>query len=331
MLLIGTGTVGNAFVQRYQRLRHAGLPLPALRWLSNSRALAACGPCAVRTLVQLNAAPVGSIDAMDPVERLGAGDVVVDATASDAVAAGHAHWLSQGVAVVTANKLGLGSDSGRACAIEQARARAHYGNAATVGAGLPVLNTLRALIAGGDRIHSVEGVLSGSMGWLFRHYRGHGFAALLAQAQAAGYTEPDPRLDLAGHDVQRKLLIAGRCAGWAVELRDVPVDPALAAAVSAAKLTDLSDLEAFFAQQWQSAQRAGKTLMLVGQVSADGGGVQVRAVAGDDPLAGGNGTDNRVVIRSDRYAHSPLVIQGPGAGAEVTAAALLDDVLALAA
>ena len=126
--------------------------------------------------------------------------------------------IDNGKHVVTANKLGNGGDLARAQAIAEAGAvgSACYGDAATVGAGLPVLRTIRQLVAGGDRIHAIEGVLSGSLAWLFGRYDdGRPFSDLVREARALGFTEPDPRIDLSGDDVRRKLLILARAAGVA--------------------------------------------------------------------------------------------------------------------
>ena len=228
LALLGTGVVGSALVARYQRLQSAGLALPPLAWLANSRALHDCAGAPQRALEEANGAAARRDD-LPPwaeAEALHAGDIVIDATASDAVAGWHAEWLSRGVHVVTANKLGAGSGWSRAQAIAQACAAsgARYGDAATVGAGLPLLRSLRALVAGGDRIHRVEGVLSGSLAWLFNHYDGmRPFSGFVRQARQAGYTEPDPRIDLSGEDVRRKLLILARAAGLPLEQADVRV------------------------------------------------------------------------------------------------------------
>jgi homoserine dehydrogenase len=338
LALLGTGTVGTAFVQRYQSLQARGVALPAFSWLANSRTARACAHAPDHELQQANLAARG-VPALQPwaeAEGLQRGDVVVDATASDDVANWHEHWLARGVHVVTANKLGQGAQLARAQAITEGRlgGGAQYGDSATVGAGLPLLSSLRALVAGGDRIHRVEGVLSGSLAWLFHHYDGQrAFSAWVREAASAGYTEPDPRVDLSGEDVRRKLLILARASGIALRGEQVAVTSLVPAALAAlptdAALAQLSLLDAPLLAVWRQAQEQGGCLRFVGGFDHDGATVGLRILPLDHPLAGGGQTDNRVAIHSDRYPNQPLLIQGPGAGADVTAAALLDDVLAI--
>ncbi len=339
LALLGTGTVGSAFVSRYRALQQRQLVLPALEVVANSRIALACADAPEQALEQARAAARGS-DGQVHRQQLGhlrAGDIVIDATASEAVAADHAHWLAQGIHVVTANKLGNGTALARARQIDAAAraANARYGDAATVGAGLPLLASIRALVAGGDHIHSIEGVLSGSLAWLFHRYDGsQSFSACVREAAAAGYTEPDPRIDLSGEDVRRKLLILARAAGVALEAEQVQVESlvpaALAALPASAVAGALELLDAPLAAQLQQARAQGLRLCFVGRLDRHGASVGLRALPAEHPPAGGRGTDNRVAIHSDRYNVQPLLIQGPGAGAEVTAAALLDDVLRIA-
>ncbi|MCS3745450.1 homoserine dehydrogenase [Xanthomonas arboricola] len=340
LALLGTGTVGRAFVARYTALQERQLQLPRFDWLANSRIAQDCGVSAEQALLQANAAPRGQAVLQPWAETvaLRAGDVLVDATASDVVADWHVEWLGRGVHVVTANKLGQGTALSRAQALLAARhaTGAHYGDSATVGAGLPVLSSVRALVAGGDHIHSIEGVLSGSLAWLFHRYDGSGaFSHCVREAVASGYTEPDPRIDLSGEDVRRKLLILARAAGWQLEAEQVHVESLVPAGLTSVPIGQLDarlgELDAVVSARWQQARAAGRCLRFVGRVDAHGASVGLRELALEHPLAGGAGTDNRVAISSDRYREQPLLIQGPGAGAEVTAAALLDDVLRIVA
>ncbi len=362
LALLGTGTVGTAFVQRYQRLCER-IALPPLALIANSRIAIACdagdpanalaaaraagagGKSLERSALDVAAAqiPPGPPFSKGGDDALRAGDIVVDATASEDIAARHARWLRRGMHVVTANKLGIGASLQRAQEIARAQREggARYGDAATVGAGLPLIRSLRELARGGDRIHSVEGVLSGSLAWLFDRYDGmRPFSGLVREARAAGYTEPDPRIDLSGEDVRRKLLILARAAGLPLRAEDVRVESLVprALAEAAPDCVDalLPALDAGVRERYRRAWRDGAKLRFVGRFEVDDGGrveasVGLRALPAAHALCGGSGTDNRVAIRSCRYDAQPLVIQGPGAGAEVTAAALLDEIIAIAA
>lgn len=350
--LLGAGTVGSAFIERLERLHAAsqislvhvansryslqsekGLEFHDLRQrLRDGSAGAAepAQPCAQRTAID-----VDDTLARAPCSR---NTIVVDATGCESVAARHAGWLARGVHVVTASKLGNGGSLARWNAIANAceSAGSRYGDSATVGAGLPVLTSLRALRDGGDAIVGIAGVMSGSMAWLFGAYDGlRPFSGFVRQAQQAGYTEPDPREDLSGADVQRKLLILARAAGFAIDAGQVTVEslvPDALAAFPASEFLERCDaLDAPMRERFAAAYKRGERLRHVARLSVVDGAVHARvsleSLPADDPLAAGAGTDNRVAILSERYAQQPLVIQGPGAGAGVTAAALLDDVL----
>ncbi len=340
LALLGTGTVGSAFIARCARLREDGFSLPDFAWLCNSRALVDLPHDAGAALAELRAAPPRHGGWSPWVESAGvrAGDIVVDATASDIAADWHAEWLVRGIHVVTANKLGRGASLARSRAIDDALAAggARYGDSATVGAGLPLLRSIRALVAGGDRIERIGGVLSGSLAWLFDRYDGRTpFSTLVREARAAGLTEPDPRIDLSGEDVRRKLLILARAAGIALHAHQVEVASLLPTSLRRADPAEadarLVALDASLRARWRQAQVEGARLCVVGDVDADGARVGLRSLPAGHPLLAGRGTDNRVAIHSTRYREQPLLVQGPGAGAEVTAAALLDDVLALVA
>ncbi len=345
--LLGTGTVGTAVLQR---LAHwADTPLGArlsLVHVANSRhATSAVLGLAARDaagLLQHHHRP-SRLDALPAALRGAGAQVVIDATASAAVADRHAEWLAQGIHVVTACKLGQGT-----ALAQWRRIRAGciygntaYGDSATVGAGLPLLRSIRDLQAGGDRIHAIAGVLSGSLAWLFNHYDGlRPFSGFVREARDAGYTEPDPREDLSGEDVRRKILILARSAGVELDSDEVEVDslvpPALASLARDDVDSALPQLDTPLRERFAAARKDGCRLRFIARLEniRDGKGdarVGLEALPEDHPLAGGAGTDNKVAIWSDRYREQPLVIQGPGAGAEVTAAGLLDDVLRIAA
>jgi len=336
--LLGTGTVGSAVLARLASWRGSALgERLSLVHVANSRVCAGDrdGLVAGDALRRLALTPQGS--SLDTVELALRGDgprVVIDATASEAVAERHAHWLAQGIHVATACKIGQGTSLSRWRAIRHASAAgdARYGDSATVGAGLPLLRSLRELRDGGDRIHAIAGVLSGSLAWLFNQYDGmRPFSALVRQARDAGYTEPDPRDDLSGEDVRRKLLILARTAGVELEAGDVEVaslvPPELAILSKEALDAALPALDVPLRERFATAYKRGERLRFIARLEDGRASVGLESLSADHPLAGGAGTDNRVAIWSDRYSTQPLVIQGPGAGAEVTAAGLLDDVL----
>lgn len=362
--LLGTGTVGRAVLERLASWSGTSFDGKLqLVHVANSRvALSeADGLCARQAALVLGtaggnepslqaAAAAGSRRLSPAPSNLAAATrslgprgrrILIDATASEAVAEQHAYWLGQGIHVVTACKLGQGTFLARWQAIADATATgARYGDSATVGAGLPVLRTLRELQAGGDRIHAIAGVLSGSLAWLFNHYDGmRPFSALVRQARDAGYTEPDPRDDLSGEDVRRKTVILARTAGFEIEPNEVEVESLVPVALQSLPVeavdAALPALDASLRGRFADAYRNGEKLRFVARLERqENGRVQARvgldALPADHPLASGAGTDNKVAIWSDRYCVQPLVIQGPGAGAGVTAAGLLDDALRFA-
>lgn len=280
-----------------------------------------------------NAALLAALDASGVATK-----VVVDATANASLAARHAEWLERGYHVVTANKALAGGEltGWRALQAATAAGRAQYGDSATVGAGLPVLSTLRRLRGCGDALLTLEGVFSGSLSYLFNLYDGSvPFSSLLADARRLGYTEPDPRSDLSGEDVARKLLILARHAGFSLNADEVEVESlvpeALRGLSTEAFLERLAELDAPLAARVTEARERGHVLRYLARLNQRGHArVGLMEVPPTHPAARLYGTDNQFALTTTRYNTQPLVIQGPGAGPEVTAQALLGDLLALA-
>ncbi|MDB6163222.1 MAG: homoserine dehydrogenase family protein [Xanthomonadaceae bacterium] len=341
--LLGTGTVGAAVLKRLASWDGTSLG-KRLRLLhvANSRFAfkpfgSELGPALVRFDIEEGLRTLPALLGRAAVR------IIIDATASDAVAGQHAQWLAQGVHVVTACKLGQGTSLARWQAIRAgcAHGDTRYGDSATVGAGLPMLRSIRELQAGGDCIHAVAGVLSGSMAWLCNHYDGlRPFSNFVRSARDAGYTEPDPRDDLSGEDVRRKLLILARASGVALDAHDIEIGSLVPEELRTLSMQAadeaLSLLDEPLRERYANAYRSGEKLRFIARLQRDSHAGTTSAKVGleslpdTDSLSGGAGTDNRLAIWSDRYPTQPLLIQGPGAGAGVTAAALLDDVLRIA-
>lgn len=264
--------------------------------------------------------------------------VILDCSASDAVAARYPQWLAAGIHVVTPNKQAGAGPLERYHAIRDAAARGdvRFRYEATVGAGLPVISTLRDLLDTGDELVAVEGIFSGTLAWLFNRHDGSvPFSALVREAHALGYTEPDPRDDLSGTDVARKLVILAREAGLPLSLADVAVESLVPESLRRANRDDfmqhLRMLDDTMALRLERAQRNGNVLRYVARLDRDGrASVGLVEMERTHAFANIRLTDNIVQFSTKRYCANPLVVRGPGAGPEVTAAGVFADLLRVA-
>ncbi len=264
--------------------------------------------------------------------------VIIDCTASDAVAARYAGWLGRGIHVITPNKKAFSGDFDYYRSLRQsARAgSAHYFYETTVGAALPIVGTLRDLIHTGDEVRTVQGILSGTLAYLFNVYDGsEPFSAIVRKARDSGYTEPDPRDDLSGMDVARKLTILARELGQPVEIGDFPVENLVPEALRDLEIDDflagLEDYDDAIRARYEKARDAGRRLRYLAYLDADGSArVGLDAVPDGHAFSNINLTDNIVQFETARYSANPLVVQGPGAGPEVTAGGVFGDLLRLA-
>ena len=263
---------------------------------------------------------------------------LVDCTAGDRVARRYEDWLARGIHVVTPNKRANASEMEYYRRLREANrvVGAHYLYETTVGAALPIIQTLRDLVQTGDEIHEIEGILSGTLSYLFNSFDGtRPFSELVAHARDLGYTEPDPRDDLSGMDVARKIVILAREMGSSIELADVDVrslvPESLQAGSADAFLAALPAHDAEMAARQRGAAAAGQVLRFVGRVTRDGqASVGLREYPATHAFGRLQLTDNVVLFRTRRYRENPLVVQGPGAGREVTAAGVFADILRLA-
>jgi aspartokinase/homoserine dehydrogenase 1 len=263
--------------------------------------------------------------------------LLIDCSASDEVADHYAGWLAAGIHVVTPNKLACSGPLARWRAIHTACASgARFRYETTVCAGLPVVQTLRDLIDTGDELLGIEGMFSGTLAWLCNRHDGQQpFSTLVREARALGYTEPDPREDLSGLDVARKLVILAREAGLCLSLADVKIEsllpPGLAELPVEAFLQRMDELDAPMAAQLARAQTANGVLRHVGSLDRQGHArVRLEVLPATHAFAHTHFTDNVVQFRTLRYRDNPMLVQGPGAGPEVTAAGVFADVLRIA-
>ncbi|TMW86947.1 hypothetical protein EJD97_020667 [Solanum chilense] len=266
--------------------------------------------------------------------------VIVDCTADSHIASHYYDWLHRGIHVVTPNKKANSGPLDRYLKLRdlQRQSYTHYFYEATVGAGLPIISTLRGLLETGDKILRIEGIFSGTLSYIFNNFMGtKAFSQVVKEAKEAGYTEPDPRDDLSGTDVARKVIILARESGLNLELSDIPVqslvpEPLRATASAEDFLLDLPKFDHELSKQRQEAEDEEEVLRYVGVVDVVNGkgAVELRRYNKDHPFAQLSGSDNIIAFTTERYCKQPLIVRGPGAGAEVTAGGIFSDILRLA-
>jgi aspartokinase/homoserine dehydrogenase 1 len=331
IVVAGTGGVGSPLLRQLEAAAAAGADL-VVAGVANSRKMRirdqglAVGVADER--------PTRIDELVEWTCGLGGSRVFVDCTASDDIGDVYAPLLRAGVAVATANKKPLADKLEAWKTIRAASAgNADLYHEATVGAGLPVIRTLTDLLASGDRLLKIEGAFSGTLSYLMDRLK-HGvtFSEAVRQAHAAGYTEPDPRDDLSGMDVARKLLILARVAGRPLEPGDVRVeslvtDPSLITGSLGEFWAGLESLDDHFAQRQEECARQDHSLCYLATLDDAGASVGLREISADHPCAGVRDRDNLFAFWTERYNDTPLVVQGPGAGPEVTAAGVLVDIL----
>jgi aspartokinase/homoserine dehydrogenase 1 len=345
--LIGPGTVGRALLEQIasqiERLRALNLDLRLRGIASSKRMILAEKAIDLSHWAELLEQRGEPVD----LEKFAAHcqadyiphTVLIDCTASAQVASNYRDWLARGIHVVTPNKK---ANSGalpdyRALKDAARAAGTHYLYEATVGAGLPVIQTLRDLRETGDDITRIEGIFSGTLAYLFNVFDGsESFSSIVRTAKQKGYTEPDPRDDLSGMDVARKLIILGREMGLTLEMADVEVVGLVPKALDGCGVEEfmsrLPEFDTVMADALKEATKAGQVLRYVGRVDADGKAtVRLTRLDARHAFANIALTDNVVRFATRRYCDNPLIVQGPGAGPEVTAGGVFADLLRLSA
>jgi homoserine dehydrogenase len=350
LLIFGAGKVGRALVRQFVEAAewHAArddLAFRVVAWCDHDGAVVdekGISPAALRTLWEAKAAgtPLAETEYGSPQADPGAivdvagqdGCVVADVTATDATVPALELALRRGYAAATANKVPV---AGSQAVFDRLTGSGRFRYESTVGSAVPVIAAAQGLMAAADRVDAVRGALSGTLGFLCTGLQaGRPFSALVREAMARGYTEPDPRVDLSGMDVARKALILARTLGWRLELADVQVATLAPAELAELPLVDfldrLSSQDAGFAAQVAAAAADGKVLRYIAELHEGRATVGLQAVPADSALGQLKGNDNLVAFHTRYYPDTPLVLQGRGAGVEAAAAGVHADIVALA-
>lgn len=334
IILLGLGKVGRELVRQ---ILANGLNLH-FSALADSGAFISGNPLTkdqIESALQAKAAgkSLSSLDGSRPLTELSAfyqqDTIVVDTSAARDLDLSPA--LTAGCKLIYANKNALSAPWSQASGLYGKSGVAYE---ATVGAGLPVIQTLRPLVATGDTITRIEGVMSGTLGFLCsRLEQGDTYSQAVQQAYDAGYTEPDPRDDLSGFDVARKALILGRTAGWPLEKEQLKVETLYENSLANITVKDffkqMASMDEAFSQRVTKASKNGKVLRYLAVINKGGGMVGLQAVEKSSALGALQGPGNYFAFYTRRYPEIPLVIAGPGAGVSVTAAGVFADILTL--
>lgn len=346
--IIGSGVVGSAFINQLKNLKSPIAFNVVYLARSSKEALYSADfkPVDLSTYKTAVAQPILSLDELTKFLVAAAKPtVLVDNTSNASIADYYPKFIKAGISIATPNKKAFSSDLATWNEIFESSAAPGGGlvyHEATVGAALPIIGTLKDLVTTGDKVEKIEGILSGSLSYIFNSLSTSEpstakFSDVVKVAKDLGYLEPDPRDDLNGMDFARKVTILARIAGFEVESpTSFSVDSLVpkeleSLATGAEFLEKLPDFDGDFQNRKDAALAENKVLRYVGQVdfTANKVSVGIAKYDFDHPFASLKGSDNVVSIKTERY-QNPLIIQGAGAGAEITAHGVLSDVLKVA-
>ena len=344
LFMIGVGNVGKSFLSQIQKqqefLANAFKVNLNVSGLANSRKMYFCEDSIDldkwEDLLDKNGEPMSLESFTDKMAGMNLrNSIFIDCTASEEIPKLYEKILSNSISVVTPNKIACSSDFDTYLGLKKTatKYRARFLFETNVGAGLPVVSTVSDLLKSGDRIHKIQAVLSGTLNFLFNNYNAtQKFSEVVKEAKAAGYTEPDPRLDLSGKDVMRKILILARESGHKLELDDILNNPFVPE-----ECMDTDSIEAFyekldeydnvFQELYKKAQAEGKRIKYVATFEDGKAQTGLENFGSEHPFYELHGKDNIVLFQTMRYPEQPLVVKGAGAGAEVTASGIFADIM----
>jgi len=346
LFMIGIGLIGKTLLQQMERQKlflaeHFGLEIVVCGLANSKKMLISSDGIELENWENIfyhhneNSHIRTFIDKMKEANL--SNSIFVDCTASSYVQEYYEEILTNSISISTPNKVAASSPYQRFQGLKKLALKYHapFMFETNVGAGLPIISTLRNLIQSGDKILSIEAVLSGSISYIFNNFDGSNpFSSLVMEAKEKGYTEPDPRDDLSGSDVMRKITILAREAGIPIEMTDIQLSPILPdVCMQATTVEDffmsLKDNDDYFIKWLNQAKAQNGVLRFIAKSENNVVSCGVEIVTPDSPFYGLQGSDNMVVYKTERYNSNPLTVRGPGAGAEVTAAGVFSEIISL--
>ena len=336
--VVGTGFVGGCFLRQLAPIAEkTGINVVAISKLEGTIISPEYKPLPISAEFTPNSGRVSPVELAEFLAKSPVPAVLVDNTANQELAMAYPEFTSRGVSIVTPNKKAFSSSLELWNKLQNPTAPALVYHESTVGAGLPVISSVKDLIITGDKIELIEGILSGTLSYIFNEFSKEGapaFSDIVKVAKQRGFTEPDPREDLNGLDVARKVTILARLAGLQVEsATSFPVESLIPKPLESSSsaeefLSKLPEFDADIQKRKEDAKARGKVLRFVGQVDVPAKKVTVgiKEYDASHPFASLTGADNIVSFKTKRYP-SPLIIQGAGAGDEVTAMGVLGDLV----